>query len=210
MDSMRGEADHNISFLACVGCNGVYHEKDTNICTTCSPIIKDAHPTELIEQGVILNQYALCSTCLLRDHIKKNHVSISLQPLRVEMQRQENQRRIVGLQDNLHKVQRDFREQLNATMERWAGWNGSHDLSMDKFRELGDTYNQKKVYDAFVHQLRGKTAKIEKLAEHVLRWNDELDREMERPPAHRLPRSSTPAPAPPFDNSVAYYFEHQF
>ncbi|CAL2030022.1 unnamed protein product [Caenorhabditis brenneri] len=180
VDVMRGEANHNVVFITCIECNGVYHEKDANICSNCSLAKQDSADTlslatEILSQKTSLSKYALCSTCLLKNHIRRGHQFVLLQPVRIEMQRQENLKRILALESKLKAAQASFRGQLHETMEKWLSWSSKHDASMTRFMEATDSFNQKKQFDEFVKLLTRKTERIESLIKGVQRWSDDLN-----------------------------------
>ncbi|KAF1769312.1 hypothetical protein GCK72_001129 [Caenorhabditis remanei] len=236
VDGMCKEATHNIAFVNCIECEGVYHEKDVNICTQCSPINEDTNTNELVERSVSLHQFSLCSTCLLA-HIGKKHSFIPLQPLRVEMQRQENIRRILQSQEKLTKSQLRFRELLDKTMAKWILWSGNHELNMTRFREATESYHQKTLFEKFMEEISTKTEQIDNLITHVQMWSDELERDMPRseflarfispdrtpegarlpnaPPVPPRPAAQPPLPGTPRQHNAGneenflYYFERQ-
>lgn len=177
VDKMRGDANRNIEFLTCIECKGVYHEKDTNICTSCSPIKQNPNATEILSRRISLSKFSLCSTCLLKNHIRQGHLFILLQPIRIEMQRQENRKRILSLENKLKAAKDSFREKLHETMEKWLGSSSKYDASMTQFMEATDSFNQMQHFEELFEQLTTETEKIEGFIKGVQRWNDGLNSE---------------------------------
>uniref|UniRef100_A0A1I7UYI6 RING-type domain-containing protein n=1 Tax=Caenorhabditis tropicalis TaxID=1561998 RepID=A0A1I7UYI6_9PELO len=203
VDGLRGEENHNVVFVSCTGCQGVYHEKDINICTKCSPIKKTTTAAELLDNKTDLSSYGVCSTCLMIEHMAKGHFFVGLQPLRVAMQRQENLRQIMTIQSNLHRTQYSFRERLNLTMVKWISWSSKHETLIELFKEATDSFTQKKVYDEFVKHMTKKTERTEHLMKSVQQWSDELENEM-KSPVPQEERANTPMD--PFDAAYLHYF----
>uniref|UniRef100_A0A8R1HLZ9 Uncharacterized protein n=1 Tax=Caenorhabditis japonica TaxID=281687 RepID=A0A8R1HLZ9_CAEJA len=196
-----------VSFLKCVACDGCYHEKDMNICSKCSPFNAETNAQELLDNQSRIDQWSICSTCLLRDHIIKGHTYLRFQPLRIEMQRIENLRRIVIQQDVLHKAQRAFRERLDELVEDWVRWNGSHDAYFERFRLASDSLQQMRVFDKFMQQLAKQTEQIERLGDYVKTWSGELERSIASPEVTSLPRPITPLMTT-FAAQELYYVEN--
>ncbi|CAI2303161.1 unnamed protein product [Caenorhabditis sp. 36 PRJEB53466] len=220
VESTRVETNHNISFLMCIECSGVYHERDVNVCNVCSPINGASRPLELLETGISLEKYALCSTCVLNKHMPQGHLFSSLQPLRVEMQRLENLRRIVSLQDTLYKSQKEFRDNMERTMENWLSWKEAHETGIGLFQAATNSFDQKKYFEQFVRLLTYKNEQVLKLTAQVEKWAAELESGVEAPvetattPPVRPPRPPSPA-AVVHENedgfvpaNYLYYFEH--
>ncbi|CAO4359813.1 unnamed protein product [Caenorhabditis nigoni] len=213
------DASHSVAFVNCRQCEMVYHEKDINICTKCTPIDATTTASDLLSREVSLHQFAICSTCILNDHISNGHGFIRMLPLRIEMQREENARRIVAEQEKLAQVQLRFREQLEQTMAKWLEFGGNHDANMNLFRAAQTSFQQKVLFDKFSEEITKKSAHIEKLLGHIQGWSREMEprgnataMEEAEPNvggANQHPEIRHFRPATPLNNqdNMVYYFE---
>ncbi|UMM10615.1 hypothetical protein L5515_000304 [Caenorhabditis briggsae] len=212
------DASHSVAFVSCTQCEMVYHEKDINICTKCTPIDATTTASELLSREVSLHQFAICSTCILNDHMNNGHGFIRMQPLRIEMQREENARRIVAEQEKLAQVQLRFREQLEQTMAKWLEFGGNHEANMNLFRAAQTSFQQKVLYEKFSEEISKKSAHIEKLLGHIQEWNRDMEprgnaaMEEAEPNvggANQHPEFRQFRPATPLNNQddMVYYFE---